>query len=66
MLDADLPDSGNRWITKRFYGGGFDEKRITQEIVLGLGGVKALRAPGIPVDMYHFNEGHATLVASEF
>lgn len=65
LLDTDLPESGNGWITSRLYGGGFGEERIAQEIVLGIGGVKALRALGIPVDVYHFNEGHAALAATE-
>ncbi|MCH1642400.1 alpha-glucan family phosphorylase [Paenibacillus timonensis] len=65
LLDTDLPESGNGWITARLYGGGFGEERIAQEIVLGIGGVKALRALGIPVDVYHFNEGHAALAATE-
>lgn len=65
LLDTDLPESGNAWITERLYGGGFGEERIAQEIVLGIGGVKALRALQIPVDVYHFNEGHAVLAATE-
>lgn len=65
LLDTDLPGGGNGWITARLYGGGFGEERIAQEIVLGIGGVKALRALGIPVDVYHFNEGHAALAATE-
>ncbi|MCM3700187.1 alpha-glucan family phosphorylase [Paenibacillus macerans] len=65
LLDTDLPESGNAWITERLYGGGFGEERVAQEIVLGIGGVKALRALQIPVDVYHFNEGHAVLAATE-
>lgn len=65
LLDTDLPESGNGWITARLYGGGFGEERIAQEIVLGIGGVKALRALSIPVNVYHFNEGHAALAATE-
>ncbi|MGN8769514.1 alpha-glucan family phosphorylase [Paenibacillus barengoltzii] len=65
LLDTDLPGSGNGWITARLYGGGFGEERIAQEIVLGIGGVKALRALNIPVEVYHFNEGHAVLAATE-
>ena len=37
--------------------------RLAQEIVLGIGGVRALRALGVDVDVYHFNEGHAVLAA---
>ncbi|WP_028539632.1 alpha-glucan family phosphorylase [Paenibacillus sp. J14] len=65
LLDTDLPGCGNGWITARLYGGGFGEERIAQEIVLGIGGVKALRALNIPVEVYHFNEGHAVLAATE-
>ncbi|MCK8485644.1 alpha-glucan family phosphorylase [Paenibacillus sp. MBLB2552] len=65
LLDTDLPGSNNGWITARLYGGGFGEERIAQEIVLGIGGVKALRALGLPVEVYHFNEGHAALAATE-
>lgn len=65
LLDTGLPESGNGWITARLYGGGFGEERIAQEIVLGIGGVKALRALSIPVNVYHFNEGHAALAATE-
>ncbi|GAC1370147.1 MAG: glycosyltransferase family 1 protein [Candidatus Saccharimonadales bacterium] len=54
-------------ITDRLYGGdhlgerrgGEREHRLLQEIVLGIGGVKALRALGEPVNLYHSNEGHA-------
>jgi len=45
--------------------GGFGEDRIAQEIVLGVGGVRALRALGIDVDVYHFNEGHAVFAGVE-
>ena len=48
----------HRWITQRLYGGsGYD--RVAQEVLLGVGGVRVLRELGIPVDVYHFNEGHA-------
>ena len=48
----------DRWITQRLYGGG-EEDRLAQEIVLGVGGVRLLRALGIDPTVYHFNEGHA-------
>src|SRR5215470_10565994 len=44
----------DRWITRRLYGGG-SEDRVAQEIVLGVGGVRMLRALGVDVDLYHFN-----------
>ncbi|WP_279233542.1 alpha-glucan family phosphorylase [Clostridium estertheticum] len=64
LLDTDIPENGDRWITGQLYGW-FGEERIAQEIVLGIGGVKALRALNIPIDVYHFNEGHAVLAATE-
>lgn len=64
LLDTDLPENGDRWITGQLYGW-FEEERLAQEIVLGVGGVRALKALGIPVDLYHFNEGHAVLAGLE-
>lgn len=64
LLDTDLPENEGAWITGQLYGW-FGEERIAQEIVLGIGGVRALRALEIPVDVYHFNEGHAALAAVE-
>jgi glycogen phosphorylase len=52
------------WINRRLYGGGKDD-RVAQEIVLGVGGVRALQALGIAVDVYHFNEGHALFAGLE-
>ncbi|PJI07482.1 MULTISPECIES: alpha-glucan family phosphorylase [Clostridium] len=64
LLDTDLPENSDRWITGQLYGG-FEELRLAQEIVLGIGGIKALRALGIKVDTYHFNEGHALFAGFE-
>jgi len=64
LLDTDIPENGDTWVTGQLYGW-FGEERIAQEIVLGIGGVKALRALEIPIDVYHFNEGHAALAATE-
>lgn len=64
LLDTDIPENGDAWITGQLYGW-FGEERIAQEIVLGIGGVKAMRALEIPIDVYHFNEGHAALAAVE-
>ncbi|WP_347460454.1 alpha-glucan family phosphorylase [Clostridium sp. DMHC 10] len=58
LLDTDLPENEDTWITGQLYGW-FGEERIAQEMVLGIGGIRALRALGIDVDVYHFNEGHA-------
>lgn len=64
LLDTDLPENADRWITGQLYGW-FDEERIAQEMVLGIGGVRALRKLGIEVDVYHFNEGHAVFAGLE-
>lgn len=64
LLDTDVPENGNRWITGQLYGW-FGEERVAQELVLGVGGVKALAALGIKPDVYHFNEGHAALAGLE-
>ncbi len=54
----------DRWITQRLYGGG-PEDRLAQEILLGVGGVRLMRALGERVDVYHFNEGHAVFAGLE-
>lgn len=60
LLDCDVEGNSpqDRELTSRLYGG--DERtRIRQELVLGVGGVKALRALGITPGVYHLNEGHS-------
>lgn len=64
LLDTDLPENQDAWITGQLYGW-FGEERIAQEMVLGIGGIKALRALGIAADVYHFNEGHAVFAGLE-
>ena len=64
LLDVNLPENEERWLTDRLYGGSGDD-RIAQEIVLGVGGIRALRALSFPIDTYHFNEGHAVLAGLE-
>lgn len=63
FLDTNLEENSeaDREITKHLYGG--DNKyRLAQEIVLGIGGVRAIRALGYKtIDKYHMNEGHAAL-----
>jgi len=51
-------DHLSRTISHKLYDAN-EETRIAQEIVLGIGGVKVLEAMGIPIDVYHMNEGHA-------
>ena len=60
LLDSDLPENTapDRAITYQLYGGD-SSTRITQEIVLGIGGVRALRALNIHPAVWHVNEGHA-------
>jgi len=60
LLDCNVEGNRpeDRQLTSRLYGG--DERtRIRQELVLGVGGVKALRALGITPGVYHLNEGHS-------
>ena len=64
LLDTNFPGSQHGWITNKLYGGGTHE-RIAQEIILGIGGIRLLRALDIDVDVYHFNEGHAVLAGVE-
>ncbi len=52
------------WITNRLYEPSFD-CRVAQEILLGVGGVRALHKLGVAVDTYHFNEGHAAFAGIE-
>ncbi|NLK08819.1 MAG: alpha-glucan family phosphorylase [Firmicutes bacterium] len=64
LLDTALAGSNHGWITNRLYGG-VEQDRVAQEIVLGIGGVRALEALGHTIDVYHFNEGHAVLAGVE-
>jgi starch phosphorylase len=64
LLDADLPQNGERFYTAFLYGGATEE-RLAQEIILGVGGYRALKALGLSIDTYHFNEGHAVFAGLE-
>jgi starch phosphorylase len=64
LLDANLPENADRLITGQLYGW-FSEERVAQEIILSVGGVKALRALGIKTDIYHFNDSHPVLAGTE-
>lgn len=57
-------DPQDLWITHRLYDPTLD-CRVAQEILLGIGGVRALRRLGIAADTYHFNEGHAVFAGIE-
>ncbi len=61
-VEANRPEE--RIITDRLYGGG-SEHRLRQEIVLGIGGVRALQAAGYEADVFHSNEGHAGFMGLE-
>jgi starch phosphorylase len=63
LLDTDLEENApwDRELSARLYGGD-RETRIQQEIVLGIGGVRALKALGIDPAVFHLNEGHAGFV----
>ncbi len=67
FLDTDLPenDETHRGLTHHLYGG--DERyRLCQEKVLGIGGVRMLRALGFnEIERFHMNEGHAALLSCE-
>jgi len=60
LLTTDIFENDylSRTISHKLYDAN-EETRVAQEIVLGIGGVKALKALGIEVDVYHMNEGHA-------
>ncbi len=64
LLDTDLAENApwDRELSARLYGGD-RETRIQQEVILGIGGVRALRAMGIAPTVWHLNEGHAAFVA---
>ena len=66
LLDADISENSaeDRELTARLYGGG-QPTRIAQELILGVGGVRALRAAGIHPSVYHMNEGHAAFSVLE-
>ena len=61
-VDGNSPEIAA--ITDRLYGGD-NEHRIRQEIVLGIGGVRALRALGLDPQVFHTNEGHAGFLSLE-
>jgi starch phosphorylase len=66
LLDTDIQQNApeDRLITAELYGGDL-EMRIRQEIVLGVGGVRALDALGIQPEVYHMNEGHSAFLSLE-
>jgi len=66
LLDTDVSRNhdDDRWLTRRLYGG--DRRtRICQEVVLGIGGLRAIRALGMNPSVLHMNEGHTAFVTLE-
>ncbi len=66
LMDTDLPQNstGDRELTMRLYQSDPDA-RISQEIVLGIGGVRVLRTLGIQPSVWHMNEGHSAFLGLE-
>lgn len=67
LLDSNIPQNQlaeHREITDQLYGGDI-HKRIRQEIVLGIGGLRALKKLGIRPTVHHMNEGHSAFLAIE-
>ncbi len=66
LLDTDFEDNipEDRQVTHQLYGGDW-ENRLKQEMLLGIGGVRALNALGIKTSIYHYNEGHAAFAGLE-
>src|SRR5947209_2064316 len=66
LLDSDVPENGplERWITARLYDAD-SRTRLAQYVLLGAGGVRALRAMGIDPGALHMNEGHPALAPVE-
>ncbi|GMR18455.1 MAG: glycosyltransferase family 1 protein [Gammaproteobacteria bacterium] len=66
LLDSDLPENSeeDRRITHQLYGGDINT-RIQQEMVLGIGGVRILRALDLKPTAWHINEGHAAFMVLE-
>ncbi|WP_163709769.1 alpha-glucan family phosphorylase [Mangrovibacterium lignilyticum] len=66
LLDADFDENRDedRFVTHHLYGGD-NENRLKQEMLLGLGGIRALRKLGFESELYHCNEGHAAMIGLE-
>ena len=66
LLDTDFEDNSpeDRTITHYLYGGD-NENRLRQELILGIGGIRALVAIGLKPDVYHSNEGHSAFISLE-
>ena len=60
--EANIPE--DREVTYHLYGGNW-ENRLKQELLLGVGGIRALRKLGLDPQVYHCNEGHAAFIGME-
>jgi len=66
LLDTDYEANSDedRFVKHHLYGGD-NENRLKQEMLLGLGGMRALKKLGIEMEIYHCNEGHAAMIGLE-
>ena len=64
LLDTNLTENADALLTGQLYGW-FQEERVAQEMILSIGGVRALEKLGIDVDIYHFNDSHPVLAGTE-
>lgn len=66
LLDTDNADNieEDRSVTHNLYGGN-NENRLKQELLLGIGGIRALEFVGVTPDLYHSNEGHSAFIGLE-
>jgi glycogen phosphorylase len=66
LLDTDHEqnEEQDRFVTHHLYGGD-NENRLKQEMLLGIGGIRALKKLGIEADIYHCNEGHSAFIGIE-
>ncbi|MEA1886801.1 MAG: alpha-glucan family phosphorylase [Bacteroidota bacterium] len=66
LLDTDFDENTqeDKQVTHQLYGGD-NENRLKQELILGIGGIRALRAIGFKPDIYHSNEGHSAFIGLE-
>ena len=66
LLDTDFDDNSpeDRTVTHYLYGGD-NENRLRQELIIGIGGIRALVAMGLKPDVFHSNEGHSAFISLE-
>ena len=64
LLEKDFPGINHGWITRQLYASPAQE-RVTAEILLGIGGVRAMDRLGLTHDIYQLNEGHAVFAGLE-